>query len=45
MMMLTAVGIFAAFVLGAISLVYSVQQTNLAKEELELQREAIGRGN
>lgn len=46
MMMLTVVGIFAAFVLGVISLVtlYSVQQTNVAKETLELQREANCRG-
>jgi hypothetical protein len=44
--MLTAVGIFAAFDVGvAVSLVFTIMQTNLAKEELNLQREATGRGD
>lgn len=45
MVMLTALGIFAAFVVGVVSLSFSIEQFKVAKEELNLQKEANGRGN
>lgn len=45
MVILTALGIFAAFVVGVVSLGFSIEQFKVAKEELNLQKEANGRGN